>query len=71
VLHVQQEQNTIYHLLLYCEVARDLLVSIFRLFGLEWVLPQRMVDLLVCWRGRLGSLEGDFFVLNMVYLDRV
>jgi hypothetical protein len=31
---------------LYCEVARDLWASIFRLFGIEWVMSQRVVELL-------------------------
>jgi hypothetical protein len=35
--------ETIDHLLLHYEVVRDLGVSIFRLFALEWVMPQRMV----------------------------
>jgi hypothetical protein len=34
-------------------------------------MPQRMVDLLACCKGQLGSLEGGFFVLNVVYLKRV
>jgi hypothetical protein len=40
------------HLLLNCEVARDLWVSIFHLFGTEWVMPQLVVELLASWRGK-------------------
>ena len=43
------------HLLLHCSVARDLWNSIFSLFGLQWVMPIDVRDLLACWwagRGR-------------------
>jgi hypothetical protein len=40
--------KTIDHLLLHCEVARDLRESIFRLFGIERVMPQRVAELLTC-----------------------
>jgi hypothetical protein len=40
---------------LHCEVARELWNVIFRLFGVEWVMPRRVIELLDCWRGQLGS----------------
>lgn len=46
--------ETIDHLLLHCEVARKLRVSIFLLFGVEWV-PRRVMELLASWRGQWGS----------------
>jgi hypothetical protein len=33
-----------YHLLHYCEGVRELWGSIFCLFGVEWVMPRRMVE---------------------------
>jgi hypothetical protein len=47
--------ETIDHLLLHYEVAKDSWVSIFCLFGIEWVMPNRWVELLACWRGQFGS----------------
>ena len=44
-----------YHLLLHYEVARDVRVSIFRVFGVEWVMPRRVVELLVSCRGQLEN----------------
>jgi hypothetical protein len=41
--------------LLHCEVAREFWTSIFCLFGVEWVMPRRVIELLGCWRGQLGS----------------
>jgi hypothetical protein len=42
------------HLLLHCEVARELWVSIFHLFGVEWVMLKKVVEL-ANWSGQLGS----------------
>jgi len=36
------------HLLLHCEVARDLWNSLFKLFGFVWVMPRRVIEL-VSW----------------------
>jgi hypothetical protein len=46
--------ESIDHLLLHCEVAKELWSSLFQLFGVAWVMPQRVRELLVSWRGQLG-----------------
>jgi hypothetical protein len=43
------------HLFLHCSMARDLWDMVFSLFGIQWVMPRRVVDLLACWQGRLGQ----------------
>ena len=43
------------HLLLHCSIAQDLWNFILSLFGLQWVMPRDVRDLLACWwagRGR-------------------
>ena len=35
---------------LHCEVAQELGSSLFHLFGIDWVMPRRVWELLVCWR---------------------
>jgi hypothetical protein len=40
------------HLLIHCEVARELWSSILNLFGVNWVIPRRMSDLLVSMEAR-------------------
>jgi hypothetical protein len=45
--------ETIDHYLLYCKLA-SALWNLFGLFGIEWVMPQRVVDHLACWRGQFG-----------------
>jgi exonuclease III len=37
------------HLLLHCEVATYLWHSVFTLFGMEWVMPEKVIDLFSCW----------------------
>ena len=37
------------HLLLHCPIAIEMWSMIFCLFGVCWVMPQRVVDLLDCW----------------------
>ena len=37
------------HLLLHCPIAYEMWSMIFCLFGICWVMPQRVVDLLNCW----------------------
>jgi hypothetical protein len=47
--------ESISHLLLHCPIARELWNFIFSLFGVQWVMPQGILDLLACWwfgRGR-------------------
>jgi hypothetical protein len=43
--------KSIDHLLHHCEVTRELWVLIFHLFGVEWVMPRRVIELLASWRG--------------------
>jgi hypothetical protein len=47
--------ESIDHLLLHCEVATELWSSLFQLFGVAWVMPRRVRELLVSWRGQLGN----------------
>jgi hypothetical protein len=42
------------HLLLHCEVARDLWSYIFSLFGIEWVMPRMVLELLTSWGPSVG-----------------
>jgi hypothetical protein len=37
------------HLLLHCPIVYDLWCCIFSLFGLQWVMPKGVLDLLACW----------------------
>jgi hypothetical protein len=47
--------ESIKHLFLHCEFATELWNAILQLFGIDWVIPQRVSDLLGSWRGQLGT----------------
>ena len=42
------------HLFLHCLIAMDLWSIVLGLFGVSWVMPQCIVELLACWQGRFG-----------------
>jgi hypothetical protein len=40
--------------LLHCEVVRELWSSLFNLFGVDWVMPVRVRELVLNWGGQVG-----------------
>jgi hypothetical protein len=46
--------ESIDHLLLHCEIARDLWSYILILFGVEWVMPRTVLELLNNWGAAIG-----------------
>jgi hypothetical protein len=46
------------YLFLHIEIASALNSAIFSCVGLTWVMPRRVVDLFVCWRGLSGSPQS-------------
>ena len=42
--------ETVDHLLLHCTLAHVLWSFVFTAFGIHWVTPRRVVDLLLGWR---------------------
>jgi hypothetical protein len=64
--------GSIEHLLLHCEVVRNLWSYIFTLFGVEWVMPQRVLDLLTSWGASFGcgSAKEVWRLVPLCYLWR-
>ena len=48
-------EETVDHLLLHCEMAYRLWNFVFRTFGLPWVIPRSILDLLFGWWNWLGK----------------
>lgn len=46
-------------------MARELWVSIFRHFSVEWVMAQRVVELLSSWKCQFESMEDGSFVVHL------
>ena len=51
--------ETIDHLLLHCLFVRDMWNMIISLFGVQWVVPRGIVDLLACWQGCFGKHSNN------------
>jgi hypothetical protein len=47
--------ESIDHLFIHCEVASEMWNVCFQLFGVVWVMPCRVSELLGCWREQLGN----------------
>ena len=45
------EEENVNHILLHCAVVRTLWEIAFALFGVQWVLPERVKEALFCWQG--------------------
>lgn len=42
-------EETVDHLLLGCEVAWKMWIAFLNLFGCHWVLPNRLIELILAW----------------------
>ena len=46
------------NLLLHCPIAYELWSMVWTLFGLLWVMPQSVIDLLSSWQGSFGGHQS-------------
>jgi hypothetical protein len=51
------------HLLIHCEVAAALWGFVFQRFGIQWVLPDKVIDLLFGWFNGFGKHSSDIWNL--------
>jgi hypothetical protein len=49
----KKTRESVDHLLLHCDVASILWSSLFSHFGMSWVMPRRVIDLLACFGSHL------------------
>jgi hypothetical protein len=61
---IRGDVETVDYLFLHCGVARELWNFVFRSFGVVWVLPNRVVELLFGWWNWLG--KNSSVVWNLV-----
>lgn len=50
----KRDEEMVDHLLMHCTLAREMWDFVFALFGIYWVMPRRVIDLLACWQGGFG-----------------
>jgi hypothetical protein len=53
----KESGESISHLLLHCPVARELWSFMCSIFGLQWVMPGGVLDLLYCWGDSCHSIR--------------
>ena len=52
-----------------CDIARDCWSLVLCLFGVQRVMPQKVIDLLACWKGHFGSHgNGDIWKAILLHL---
>ena len=51
------------HLLLHCEVATALWCLVFSMFGIQWVLPAKVLDMLAGWHNWFGRRSSTVWNL--------
>jgi len=69
----KKSEESIEHQLLHCEVTHDLWSYILNLFGVDWVMPRRVLELLTSWGASFGcgpakEVWRSSFVFNVVSL---
>ena len=50
--------ESVNHLFLHCPVAMDLWPMVLGLFGVSWVMPQSIMELLAYWQDKLGRHQN-------------
>ena len=58
------------HLLIHCSIATELWPMVFSLFGIHWVMPKTVVDLLACWQGSFGRHWNDVIWMWCIWQKR-
>jgi hypothetical protein len=59
----KRDGESVDHLLLHCPIAQEFWDLAFSMFGLSWVMPRRVMDLLHCWPGLTKQKAGDIWRL--------
>ena len=58
------------HLLIHCSIAMELWAMVFSLFGIHWVMPKMVVDLLACWQGNFGQHRNGVIWIWCIWQKR-
>ena len=56
-------EESVDHLLLFYPIAHSLWTHMLRLFGIDWIMPSLVADLLFCWYHWLGKHSSDIWNL--------
>ena len=51
-------RESVDHLLLQCPIAYEVWSMVFCLFGIHWVMPYKVIELLASWQGKFGRHQN-------------
>jgi hypothetical protein len=57
--------ESVEHLLLHCPFAGEIWSMVFGLFGIVWVMPRTILELLDCWQGCFGK-HRNFMIWRVI-----
>ena len=63
-------EESVDHLLIFCQVAHFVRLYMLQLFGIDWVMPGSVADLLFCCYHWLGKHNSDIWNLVLGCLMR-
>ena len=63
-------EESVDHLLIFCQVAHSVRLYMLQLFGVDWVMPGSVADLLFCCYHWLGKHNSDIWNLVLGCLMR-
>ena len=55
------------HLFLHCLIAIDLWSMVLGLFGVSWVMPKLVGELLACWQGQFGHHRNGHIRITVLH----
>ena len=54
------DSESVGHLMTHCPIASNLWYSILVLFGVSWMMPKSIVELLACWEGNFDHHQNGY-----------
>lgn len=54
----KKDEETVDHLLIHCEVSYQLWVFCLDIFGMNWIVPRRVIEVVDSWRCRSRNKEA-------------
>jgi hypothetical protein len=61
----KRDGESIDHLMLHCIVAQELWDLVFSMFGITWVMPRRVMEIMACWHEKV-SKRGNGVLWDMI-----
>jgi hypothetical protein len=64
----KRDGESVDHILLHCDVASALWNNIYSRFGISWVMPRSVLDLVACWEKSERSRSATTWKMVPIYI---